>query len=237
MLIDLTLCVTPQLRKNAQGQEEKAFTGHLGTHFDVMDKEFPLEYVRRKGVLFDVSGNVKLPGEAVEPGEAEMSGDTEIPADTEITLSAADLSAVPEGAFVMFRTGCMERFGYGTEPYSHRHPVLSWELIDALIAKKVAMIGIDCAGIQRGAEHTRADQRCADHGTFVIENLCHLEQITACMEGSRIGQGGMMIHDFTVNTFPMNFSGMSGLPCRVVAEIDETSANLSGYYDKLMREE
>lgn len=29
--------------------------GHLGTHFDVMDKEFPLEYIKRKGIIFDVS--------------------------------------------------------------------------------------------------------------------------------------------------------------------------------------
>ena len=183
MLIDLTLAVAPQLRKNAQGQEMKAFTGHLGTHFDVMNKEFPLEYVHRKGVLFDVAG-------------AE-----------EIGSDLIDLSAVAEGDFILFRTGFMERFGYGTDEYSHRHPYLSWDLIDALIGKKAAMIGIDCAGIRRGKEHTPADQMCADHGTFVIENLCHLDRLS--------GYGTC----FTVHTFPVNFPGMSGLPCRVVAEV------------------
>lgn len=184
VLTDLTLRVTPQLRKNAQDQEAKAFTGHLGTHFDVMDKEFPLEYVNRRGILFDVSGK------------------------EEITADAVDLSAVSEGVFVMFRTGFMEKAGYGTREYSHEHPYLSWELIDTLIGLKVAMIGIDCAGIRRGKEHTQADQKCADHGTFVIENLCHLEQLSGYTCG------------FTVHTFPMNFSGLSGLPCRVVAEIN-----------------
>ncbi len=55
MLIDITLKITPKMITAAQGNEKKALVGHLGTHFDVMNKEFPLEYTRRKGVVFDVS--------------------------------------------------------------------------------------------------------------------------------------------------------------------------------------
>ena len=55
MLKDLTLKITPEMAKTAQGNEKKAFGGHLGTHFDVMNKEFPIEYFRRKAVIFDVS--------------------------------------------------------------------------------------------------------------------------------------------------------------------------------------
>ena len=55
MLLDLTLEVTPKMKKDARENEKKAFTGHLGTHFDVMDKVFPLEYSRREGIVFDVS--------------------------------------------------------------------------------------------------------------------------------------------------------------------------------------
>ena len=40
---------------DAQGNEKMALTGHIGTHFDVMGKEFPLEYTQRKGIVFDVS--------------------------------------------------------------------------------------------------------------------------------------------------------------------------------------
>ena len=43
MFIDMTLKITPKMVKDAQGNEKKALVGHLGTHFDVMDKEFPLE--------------------------------------------------------------------------------------------------------------------------------------------------------------------------------------------------
>ena len=42
------------MTKDAQGNLKKALTGHLGTHFDVMNREFPLEYIRRQAVVFDV---------------------------------------------------------------------------------------------------------------------------------------------------------------------------------------
>lgn len=58
-------------------------------------------------------------------------------------------------------------------------------------------------------EHTSKDQYCADRGVFVVENLCNLAGIT----------GGKKANIFTANTYPLNFSEMTGLPCRVVAEI------------------
>ena len=56
MFIDSTLKITPKMTQDAQGNLKKALVGHLGTHFDVMNKEFPLEYIRRNAVVFDVSG-------------------------------------------------------------------------------------------------------------------------------------------------------------------------------------
>ena len=58
MKIDITLKITPKMVTDAQGNEKKALVGHLGTHFDVMNKELPLEYTKRNGIVFDVS-NVK----------------------------------------------------------------------------------------------------------------------------------------------------------------------------------
>ena len=55
MLVDITLQVTPALSKEAQSNQDRSLVGHLGTHFDVMDQAFPLEYTRREGIVFDVS--------------------------------------------------------------------------------------------------------------------------------------------------------------------------------------
>lgn len=183
--IDITLRVTPRLVKDAQGNEKKALVGHLGTHFDTMDKEFPLEYSELPGVAFDVRG---------------VRG-------RDITAQDIDLDRVPTGSFIAFCTGFIEEEEYGTGRYFKEHPQLSPELVDELVSRGVAIIGVDCAGVRRGAEHTPTDQRCADHGTFVVENLCHLSDL---LDAAPLGV-------FRASTYPANYEGMSGLPCRVVA--------------------
>lgn len=186
MLIDLSVKVSKIYTQNAISNARMA-DGHLGTHFDVMNKEFPLRFTKLSGIIFDVSGIV----------------------DNDISLTDTLLSEVRKNDFVMFHTGFISKETYGTKDYFTNHPQLSNELIDALLEKNICIIGIDCAGVRRGSEHTPKDQYCADRGVFIIENLCNLEQLL----------NGKAFIRFNVNTFPVNFEGMSGLPCRVVAEI------------------
>lgn len=185
MKIDITLKITPKMATDAQGNERKALVGHLGTHFDVMNKEFPLEYTERKGIVFDVSG---------------VKG-------RDIDIVDIDLNKVTNDMFVCFYTGFIEEEGYGTRKYFTEHPQLSKELLNALLQKNVSMIGVDFAGVRRGKEHTPTDQYCADHGVFIIENLCNLCSVL---------KNGTI---FIANTYPMNYAEMTGLPCRVVADI------------------
>ena len=70
MKIDITLKITPKMVVDAQGNEKKALVGHLGTHFDVMNKEFPLEYTERKGIVFDVS---KVKNRDIEITDIDMN--------------------------------------------------------------------------------------------------------------------------------------------------------------------
>ena len=186
MLIDITLKITPKMVSDAQGNESKALVGHLGTHFDVMNKEFPLEYIERNAIVFDVS-EIK---------------------DRDISTDDIDLSEVCENMFIAFYTGFVEEQGYGSKNYFSQHPQLSNELIDELLAKNISIIGVDFAGIRRGAEHTPKDQYCADKNVFVIENLCNLKAILA----------DKPCEIFIANTYPMNYSDMTGLPCRVICK-------------------
>ena len=183
MLIDITLKITPNMFKNVQGG--LAPVGHLGTHFDVMNKEFPLEYIKRNGILFDVSNVL----------------------DRDIEASDIELDKVEKDMFVAFYTGMIEKEEYGTPAYFSSHPQLSNDLIERLVEKKISIIGLDCSGIRRGKEHTPKDQYCADRGVFIVENLCNLKEILKY--GST----------FIVNTYPMNYENMTGLPCRVIVEI------------------
>ena len=185
MLIDITLEITTEMVKDAQGNEKKTLVGHLGTHFDVMNKIFPLEYVKRKAIIFDVS-NVK---------------------GRDIEIEDIDLDKVKENMFVGFYTGFIEEVGYGNSTYFHEHPQLSTSLIETLLDKKISIIGIDFAGMRRGKQHTPMDQYCADHHVFVVENLCNLQKV-------------VNLENMIVYTFPMHYKNMSGLPCRVVAEVE-----------------
>ena len=155
MKIDLTLGLTPEM--TAQGNLDKTLAGHMGTHFDVMDKDFPLEYTERRGIVFNVS----------DVGERE------------IDLADIDLDRVQAGMFVAFYSGFMAKEGYGTPRYWKEHPQLSMALIGALLNKCVSVIGIDFAGVRRGKEHVPTDQLCADRNVFVVENLCDLHLLAA----------------------------------------------------------
>lgn len=186
MIIDLTTLVTKDMLKGARDHVDVASSGHLGTHFDVMNKEFPLEFIERCGIAFDVS-KIK---------------------DRDIEISDIDISLVKKDMFVAFYTGYIEKVHYGTKEYFKNHPQLFSELIEELLKRQVSIIGIDCSGIRRGQEHRIADQRCADNGAFVIENLCNLKEVLK----DKINA------EFIANTYPIKFEGMSGLPCRVVAK-------------------
>lgn len=80
-------------------------------------------------------------------------------------------------------------------------------LLDTLIEKGVSIIGIDFAGVRRGIEHTHKDKYCADNGIFIVENLCNLKSILA------------LGNKFIACTYPINYSDMTGLPCRVIAQL------------------
>jgi kynurenine formamidase len=187
MLIDITLEITPEMTKDAQDNEKKALSGHLGTHFDVMNKVFPLTYTTRKAIVFDVS-MVK---------------------DRDMTLEDIDIKLIENDMFVAFCSEYIDREPYGTPAYFSEHPQLSDSLIDALLHRGISIIGIDFAGMRRGHEHTPKDQYCADQGVFVIENLCNLKALV----------GSKPYACFTANTYPLRWTGMTGLPCRVIAAL------------------
>ncbi len=185
MLIDITLKITPSMAKESAENTNPSLVGHMGTHFDVMEETFPLSYTERKGIVFDVS-SVK---------------------DRDIEVNDIPFEDIKEEMFVAFYTGFVDKVPYGTKEYFSTHPQLSCDLVEKLLEKKTSIIAIDCGGIRRGKEHVPIDRHCAEQGTFVIENLCHLDRVL--QEGGR----------FIARTFPVRYEGVTGLPCRVIAEI------------------
>lgn len=184
MLLDITLPLTKKMITAVPEHAEHALMGHVGTHFDVMEEEFPLAYTKRHGIAFDVS--------AVR--------------ERDVTSADICIEKVEKGDFVAFYTGFIDEIPYGEKGYFSTHPQLSHEVIDALLLRGVAIIGIDAGGIRQGKEHVPTDRRCAQKGTFVIENLYGLQAL-------------LPYGTFTAHTYPIRCTGITGIPCRVVAEV------------------
>lgn len=184
MYIDLTTIISQDspLASWAKSQDNPLIAmGHIGTHLDTYEKShIPLEYFKSEGILFDVR---KI---------------------AEVTPEDIDLNLVKEGDFIIFRTGRMEAYPYGTSAYFENHPQLSHRLIKKLIEKKIHFIGIDCPGIRQHSEHESADRLCEQHGIYVIENLKNVSNI--------------LVPRFTVYTMWLEDEIMTGLRCRVIVE-------------------
>jgi len=166
MFIDLTTVIAPNKINFGSKMSKtvikvllslkKDITWHLGTHLDIMKKEFPLDYIERKAIVFDVS-EVK---------------------NRDITVDDIDFTKIKKDMCIVFHTGCIEENRYGSKSYfSKEHPQLSKELINKLLDCRISLIAIDFPGIRRGAEHITADQLCADNLVFVIENICNLKAV------------------------------------------------------------
>lgn len=124
----------------------------------------------------------------------------------EIDLEHIDIEKVNEGDFVLFYTNYLDKVGYGGKRYFREHPQLSNNLIELLIARKIRFIGIDAAGIRRADEHRKADCLCENNSVYIIENLSNLDKLPI---EKRV----------TVYTMWMDDKKMTGLRCRVLAEM------------------
>lgn len=194
MLIDLTYplngkALASQRALGAKGGASSRLDifGHAGTHLDLMGRTWPEEYFARQGRVLDVR---HVRGRDIGKADAEVE-------------------AVQAGDFVFFHTGTLAQYSYATREYMRAPVQLSWELIRALVGRKVAMIGVDCAGVRRPEEHREADLHCAGAGTFVVENVYNLEALSRASGA----------HAFLVRTFPLRLEDATGLPCRIVAEL------------------
>ena len=163
------------------------------------------------GTHFDVMNttfdfkNIKLPGKIID-----VSGVRE----RDIDISDMGSMKIRAHDFVIFHTGFLQAVGYGTPAYRmDQPPQLARDLLCLLIEKQVSLIGLDAPGVRRGDEHTPTDQWCADHGVFIIENLANT--------GLLLQAAGQ--RPFTVYTFPLSIGGLTGLPCRVIAEIESSA--------------
>ena len=184
MLVDLSL----PLKAAPEGASERESglfkLGHYGTHLDrLLGTAIPFYYFKSRGLLFDVSRiSTERPVERLD-----------IP-----------LEMIQPGDFVLFHTGAMARHGYGGKAYMAEYIEFSWDLLHAILDRRIRFIGLDARGLRRNEEHRQADIACEEAGAFVIENLMNTGQLSPQVP-------------FTMYTAWFDTGG-TGIPCRVTAE-------------------
>jgi len=149
-----------KLREWAEKQDEHQ-ARHVGTHIDIYNySSLDLSLKLCRGIVVDVRCLDRIDYERVKKIEVE------------------------KGDFVIFRTGFMEKFGYGTEKYLNFKdaPFLTDEAVDFLIDKGVKFIGIDLHGIQHGKDHRKIDEYTESKGTYVIENMTNLDKFFGILQ-------------------------------------------------------
>src|ERR1700722_16431726 len=119
MFMDLTLTVPANFDFTALADDQELIKkllddGHIGTHFDVVDKTFPIESFRTNGKIFDIS---QIRGREVEI--ADIAG-----------------QSIDEGDTIIFYTGYMKQFGYSRE-YAEYSAELSDETVEYLLSRKI----------------------------------------------------------------------------------------------------
>ena len=157
MLIDLSLPIsTDQITGGEDFVRKIIDAGHAGTHFDVMDKSFPLEKFKTRGKVIDISHIRDREIEVADLGDVRIEKDD----------------------FVIFHSGWVGQLGYDIiDEYIHKSAELSDDLVHHLIEAGVSLIGVDAAGAQPPKKHPAVDQYCADHGVFIIENLNNVDKL------------------------------------------------------------
>lgn len=112
------------------------------------------------------------------------------------------------GDTIIFYTGWVDALGYDTNSdYIHKSAELSDSLVEHIVKKGVKLIGVDAAGAQKPSKHAQVDRYCADRGVFIIENLNNVKKLVE------------LDRPFTIYTAPVHRTDLSGLPCRVLAEV------------------
>lgn len=157
MNLNLKTFDMPEKLREWAKKQDKHQARHIGTHIDVYNySDLDLSSKLCRGIVVDVRSLDIINYERVKEIDVE------------------------KGDFIIFRTGFIEKFGYGTEKYLNFEdaPFLTNEAVDSLIERGVKFIGIDLHGIQHGKDHRKIDEYIESRGTYVIENMTNLDKVS-----------------------------------------------------------
>jgi kynurenine formamidase len=159
---------------------------HAGTHLDL--PAHMLEDVRNAAdiSLNSISGQAKM----IYAVSKEV-----------INLKDIYKSVIEKNDIVIIYTGLEKE--YGNKQYYSKHPIISEEFADFLIAKEIKLLGFDMPSPDYSP--FKIHQKFFENDIFILENLCNLEKLLG-------------LKSFKIFVFPLKVRAEAA-PCRVAAEI------------------
>ena len=157
---------------------------HIGTHVDA-----PLHMLRDGQSLQDI------------PVDRFVGRGRLIDATDGFSLERVQAAALEAGDIVLFQTDMSKR--YHEPVYFETYPVMTKDIADYLVNKKVSMVGVD-AGSVDNAEDFPIHKTLLAGGVLIIENLTNLDSL--------------LDKTFTVFALPIKLE-IDGAPARVVAQL------------------
>lgn len=185
--IPVSLVQTRTMERDGYAHLTLSTNLHAGTHLDApahfiaggnLVGDLPLDCFAGKGCLLDVRGEAMLGYKRVYD------------------------SLIKPGHIVLLWTN--HSAAYGAEEYYAAHPVLSDELTEFLIQKRVKMLGMDFPSPD--GPPFRIHKRVLGANIPILENLTNLGELEKFAQ-------------FEIMAFPVKISG-EGCPVRVVARVD-----------------
>lgn len=119
----------------------------------------------------------------------------------EYSLDEVQKSGIQEGDIVLFNTGMSSN--YKDPSYFKDFPVMSEEIANYLVERKVKMVGVDTCSIDNQS-HFPIHKILLGSDILIIENLVNLEQLSSL--------------DSIIYALPLKFN-LDAAPARVVAEV------------------
>jgi len=160
---------------------------HTGTHLDLPGHMIKSEYTVSELTLESLSGQAKV----IYAGNEEF-----------IDYKEEYDSLVEEDDIVLFYTGFSKK--YGSKEYYEHHPVLSEELANFLVKKKIKMLGLDMPS----PDHFpyKVHKILFKNDIFILENMVNLDKLLG-------------IDSFQVLVFPLKIKAEAA-PVRAAALLD-----------------
>ncbi|MBI2592645.1 MAG: cyclase family protein [Candidatus Colwellbacteria bacterium] len=156
---------------------------HVGTHIDAPS------HMVLKGKTLDKISVDRFSGKGIY-----------IQVDKKFELEEIKKVDIKQDDIVLFHTGMSDV--YYQPAYYENYPVITEEIANYLVEKKIKMVGVDMCSVDH--EPFPAHRVLLKNDIYIIENLTNLETLKG--------------KEFTIYAFPLKLQ-IDGSPARVVAEV------------------